>query len=287
MPAWPFLIAACLALTAQNPPPTQPPVDHAALGKALYERALRAYQDGRGDEMRESYTAAVREFEAAGMKAEQALALRSLTFAPGIPLAEKDALLEKALALAVEARSPKAEAAVLHQWGDILFGQRQYDRALAFTERAASLFERLHDPVSQARALSSLGRLFYVQGSTAVAIATYERVLSLQKENGDRLGEAQTHTAIGSVLVQTKRAKAALPHYALALDLVEKNGGGKFQVNFQRAAYAMAMGNAGELGRAADLMRQVIAADPVSDDVALYCRSLAYDLLGLYVQFRD
>ena len=286
MPAWSFVLAACLVLTAQNPPPAQPPADHAALGKALYDRGVRAYQDGHGDEMREAYTAAAREFEAAGMKAEQALALRGLTFAPAIPLAEKDALLDKALTLAVQAKSTRVEALVLHQWGDILFGTGDRDRALQHTERAAMLFERLNDTVSLARALTSLGRLFHVQGSTSVAIATYERVLALQGQNGDRLGEAQTHTAIGAVLVQTNRAKAALPHYALALEMVERNGGGVMQVNFQRAAYAMALGNAGEFARAADLMRQVIAADPASDDVASYCQSLAYDLLGMYVHWR-
>ena len=259
---------------------TAQPVDHAALGRDFYDRGFRAYMEGRGDQMRECYTAAAREFEAAGMKAEQALALRGLTFAPALTFAEKDALLSKALTLAVQAKSTKVEALVLHQWGDMLFGQGDYDRALKHTERAASIFERMNDTVSLARALTSLGRLFHIQGSTSVAIATYERVLTLQKQSGDVLGEAQTHTAIGAVLVQSNRATEALPHYALALDLVEKNGGGKIQINFQRAAYAMGLGNAGEFARAAELMTQVIDADPTADDVPLYYRSLAFDLAG-------
>ena len=98
------------------------------------------------------------------------------------------------------------------------------------------------------------------------------------------LSEAHTQPAIGSVLVQSSRAKASLPHYVLALDLSEKNGGGKFQINFQRATYAMGLGNAREFARAVELMRQVITADPASDDLVLYCRSLTYDLLGLYFQ---
>ena len=285
MAVWGVLLAACLAFTGQSPTPAQPPLDHAALGKAQYDRGFRAYQDGRGDEMRDAYTTAAREFALAGMKAEQALALRSLTYTPGMAFEEKDRLLSQARDLAVDARSVRVEALVLHQWGDMLFGQKDYARALEYTERAATLLERISDTVNLARALTSLGRLYRLQGQPATALAAYERVLRLQTPTGDVLGQAQTHTAIATLLVQTSRAREALPHYALALEMVEKNGGGRIQVNFQRAAYAMGLGNAGEFARAANLMTQVIEADPVSDDIAEYCRSLTYDLLGLYFRF--
>jgi tetratricopeptide (TPR) repeat protein len=208
-----------------------------ALGRSYNDRAFLAYLESRWPDVRELYGRAAEAFAAAGMRPEQAAALRSLTFAQDLTVAEKIRVLDGAHALAVESGATRIEALVLHMWGDMLFMQGEYATSIEKTERAVALLEPLDDPASLARALTSLGRLYRVHGAPQRAIDVYRRILATQERAGDIGGQAQTHNAIASALSVLEKHAEALGHLRRALELATVEGS-KSLIQFQTSAYA-------------------------------------------------
>jgi CHAT domain-containing protein len=254
--------------------------DHAGMARTHNDRALLAYVQARWPDTREFYGRAASEFAIAGMRAEQAAALRSMTFSQSMTFAEIDAVLGEAWQIAVDAKATRVEALVLHHWGDMIFGQGDYATSIEKTERAVALLEQLNDTVSLARALTSMGRLYRAHGAPRLAVDMYERVLALQEKSGDTAGQGQTHTAIATALSLMGDHRRALEHDERALELVSATGR-QSQIDFQVAHLAGTLIGSGQYDRAIELLRGVIANDPSSIDVPIHHDRVARALLGL------
>jgi CHAT domain-containing protein/tetratricopeptide (TPR) repeat protein len=254
--------------------------NHPALGQNYNDRALLAYVQAIWPDVREFYGRAIVEFETAGMKAEQAAAMRSQTFTNGMPFRDRVVQLEKAWVLAREAKAVRIEALILHHWGDMLYSLGEYAASLEKTQRAIPLLESAGDHTALARALTSLGRLYRAHGAPQRAVDVYRRVLAMQEQGGDTNGQAQTHTAIASAIVEQQNYREAVGHYERALDLVLKNGG-RSQITFQRGVLANSYVRIGKYAEGLALARQVIAAGTESDDLPAFYSYLGGALSGL------
>lgn len=253
--------------------------DQAALGRNFNDRAFLAYVQARWADVQDLYTRAASAYGAAGMKVEQAMALRGSTFAQGMPLDARVRVLARAAGLAREARHPRTEGLVLHHWADMLFTQGQYQESLERTQQAVALLEGVDDPISLARALTSLGRLYRTLGQPRQAVEVYRRVLAIQKTTDDILGQAQTYGAIGTALA-SEEPREALEYFEQGLALARKTGN-VAQINFHLAISAYALNDAGEYGRALEVIDQAIAANITLDDLGTYYGTRARALLGL------
>jgi CHAT domain-containing protein/tetratricopeptide (TPR) repeat protein len=251
-----------------------------ALGHNYNDRAFLAYVQSQWASVFELYGRAAEAFGAAGMKAEQATALRGQTFAQNVAFETKDRLLAQAWDLAREAQAPRVEARVLHHWGDMLFVQGSYDQALDKTERAVAILEQEGDTVSLALALTSLGRLQRAFGAPRQAIAIYRRVLSLQEKAGDIGGQAQTHNAIANAFLALDRGRDAVASFERALALAREGGNGG-QVTFQIGSYANGLLSVGEHAGALAAVQQALDADQASDNLPIFLNVKARALHGL------
>lgn len=254
-------------------------VDYNA-GQAYNDLGLIDYTEGDGPATRQAYEAAAARFEKAGTPAEYARALRSVTFASGLAYDDRIALLEKAADVAQRNNLPAVEAAILHQWGDVLFIHGDYARSVDKTLRAVELFEAAGDRSSLARALTSLGRAKRAHGYPDQAIELYRRGLAIQEALGDIGGQAQSENAIATALDIQKRSAEALVHYERAFALAEQ-GKSTNQIRFQRAQLASGYLAVKRYDEALKTMRAVLADQPNLDLEALYLTYLANALAGL------
>jgi CHAT domain-containing protein len=237
-------------------------------GQCHSDRAYDAWQRGQWEEVREGYTRAAQAFEQGGFRAEQAGALRNLTFGK-IPLAEKLAALEQAHGIARKSDDRRLEGLILHQWGDMLFGAGDYGLALEKLEAALPLLEPAND-AALARLLTSLGRHHRVHGDAALALPYYERALAIQKGLGDALGMSQTEDATAVALTWLRRFDEALAHAERAFALA-------LEANAHPNLVATRRQRVGEIAAlAADLDRAIEVLDSGPEDPTTLARRLAY-----------
>ena len=253
--------------------------DQASLGRNFTDRAFLAYVQGQWEDVRQLYTRSAEAFGAAGMKVEQAVALRGSTFAQGMPLDDRIRILSRAAEIAREAKHARTEALVLHHWGDMLFVRGDYQESLDRTLQAVDLLEPANDPISLARALTSLGRLHRVLGQPREAIDVYRRVLAIQEKTDDVSGQAQTYGAIGTAL-SVAGSREAIQYFDKALALARTTGN-RSQINFLLAASAFGFHEIGEHARALEAVDEAIAANAAVDDLAPFYGARGNALRGL------
>lgn len=253
--------------------------DQAALGRNFTDRAFLAYVQAEWAEVREFYTRAAAAYGAAGMKVEQAMALRGSTFAQGMPLEDRYGVLARAAELAREAKNPRAEALILHHWGDMLFVQGQYQDSMEKAQQAVQLLEPAGDAISLARALTSLGRLYRTLGAPRPAVEVYRRVLAIQEKTNDILGQAQTYGAIGTAL-SSAGSRESIEYFETGLALARKTAN-VVQINFLLGISAFGFLHAGEHARALAVIDEAIAANVSVDDLAVFHAARSAALRGL------
>jgi CHAT domain-containing protein/tetratricopeptide (TPR) repeat protein len=182
---------------------------YAAWQKADYGNARKLYEEAAGI------------FERAGLKTDQASALRNMTFG-NMPLAERITTLERAFAIAVESPDRRLEGLILHQLGDSMSGKGDQQAALEYYERALPLLERPGDPASLARLLTSFGRLHRIHGDASVAIGYYERALELVRGGTDRDAERQLEDALAIAFGALHQPREALAHAERSLAIARE-----------------------------------------------------------------
>lgn len=192
--------------------------DLLGMGQVHSDFGFAAWRSGDSKTARAEYEQAAAVFERAGLKLNQAGALRNMTFGD-MPREEKVVTLERALVLAEEARSENTQGLILHALGDQYSGLGQQQASLERYERALPLLERSGDAADLARLLTSFGRLHRVHGDPSTALAYYERTIALLKGTTDRDGERQAEDALAVALMVLDRPHEALPHAERALQL--------------------------------------------------------------------
>lgn len=234
--------------------------NHQAAGQVLNHLGLLAWSEGDWKSLRESYGAAIVEFEAAGAPGLRAAAMRSLTFDQEMKRADKLVLLEQAQAIAREAGDGAIEGAILHHWGDMLFGGGEFAAAELKLEAARPLIEATGNSENLARLLTSLGRTYRAHGRGDQALELYGGALALQEARQDHLGMSQTENAIGVALVSLGRPDEAYPHMEKALALARRSGSAR-AISFQALHLGETTIERGDFRRGVALIEEGLSLD--------------------------
>jgi CHAT domain-containing protein len=222
-------------------------------GEIQSARGLVLFRKSDWTRMGEAYQAAAAFFHRAQAFREEARALRGLTFSPALAWDERERLMARAIAVLLREPDPEVEGLVLHHWGDILFNQGRYGRALEKLEEARAKMEGSADDSSRARLLTSIGRTLRLHGQREAALDRYREALRLQTRQGDLAGAAQSENAIAVALKYLHRPREAVAHSTRALALAEKSGDAAL-IAFNRVSLGYLLTDAGDHRRALTLL---------------------------------
>ena len=261
--------------------------DPRQLGYALRSLGDVVWEHGRRDESGPLYEASADAFHEAGLPLEEASSLRSASFAPASE-GQRLRFITRAWALveplpAASVRDRRIRGAILHQWGDYLFGRGDYAGAVAQYERALPWLEQ--DAASGnalAALLTSLGRVQRAHGYAERALPYYVRALGLQRGAGDQYGEMQSLNAIGVTLRMLSRLPEALEtlQQARALAVALGNPRARAYIDGSLGVLRFALGDA---SAAVDVLTRVRAelGEPDSFVSSGFAETLAMSHLAL------
>jgi CHAT domain-containing protein/tetratricopeptide (TPR) repeat protein len=183
--------------------------DFRCAGLAYNELGLMAFFDGQGGDVARWYGQAVVAFERAGLRAEQAMAIRATTFDNRMSAGDRLTALDRAEAIAATVEDSVVRGVIRHAQGDQLFVLGRFAESQAALQDALALLEAGNNQGAIARVLTSLGRGLRLHGRPDLALAQYQRALNIQQASGDLAGQAQTLNAISiSFMALNNRAEA-------------------------------------------------------------------------------
>lgn len=168
-------------------------------------------QDVPGGE--DASTVALRELE------RQAEALSKLgdTYARQGRSAEAQPLLQRALVLGRQARSPRVQAAALYGLARIEAANGQVRQAIDRYREAARLRETIGDDFGRALALHNAAAALWSTGDNLAALKTYQQALQIRERISDRTGIAYTLYGIAVSQWAMGEDQAALDTYRRVL----------------------------------------------------------------------
>ena len=109
-------------------------------------------------------------------------------------------------------------------WGKVLCRQGSYETARAPLERALALAREARDRRGEARSLYSLGDVYLYQGNYPEARERYQQALEIYRASGDRPGEADSLTNLGVICGETGDLPGARDYYEQALRILQAIG---------------------------------------------------------------
>ncbi|WP_211305219.1 tetratricopeptide repeat protein, partial [Crossiella equi] len=133
--------------------------------------------------------------------------------------AEAVAAAEAALAAAVRAGAPEAQARVHVLLGELHTRLGALRKGAEHQQSALRLSARLGDVPGEAAALDNLALIHWRLGEPAAARGYATRALALFRQVGDRRGEATALNNLGAVAQQDTRYADAIEHHERALSL--------------------------------------------------------------------
>ena len=253
----------------------QDPVSEAQVNNML---GSVAYAVGDRPLAREYYHKALTSFDSWNMLRAKAVLLRDLQMAGE---ADGEKLLEQSLAIARQIGDKSLEADALHNLGDHLFAQSEFDGAQDKYEQAAKLYQETGSDLSLSRVLTSEGRLQRVHGHPEKALLLYQQALKLQEKVGDRFGTVQSINAMAvSYSALNEPAKSA-EFYQQALAMAEKTGSPHL-INFERSRLAGAYIELGKYQEGAEILEDLAPKDAEYADFDYLHLGGAYSRLGRF-----
>jgi CHAT domain-containing protein/tetratricopeptide (TPR) repeat protein len=231
--------------------------DHVGVAEVHKALGLMAWQRGDAASVREHYGAAADAFAAAGRPIQQAMAMRSSTFAQDMSTGERIEILERALAMVDGTNDAQARGLVLHHLGDMLHAAGDYAQSLEKLEAAVTLLEPLANRAQYALALTSLGRTLRVHGQPNRALDVYDKVLAIQQGVNDVRGQAQTWNAMVASFARLGRPKDAKAAAERAAALAATVGDADFE-RFITSNYAFALVEAGDAAGAIAILEPLV-----------------------------
>jgi CHAT domain-containing protein/tetratricopeptide (TPR) repeat protein len=136
-------------------------------------------------------------FERLNDDAGIARALVRVVSSTQLPLAKEEPLLERALRHARAAGVKESEADALHLWGDGLFAEGQYERALVMLREAEPVAKAAGDTEELGTIYNSMGRLYRNHGQFETALDYQLKALGLHERQPGSLVLMQSLNAVG------------------------------------------------------------------------------------------
>ena len=160
---------------------------------------------------------AIAAFGSAGDRGARAAATINLLRLGSIEPAEVFALLAGALDDARAAGDRRAEASVLHSWGDKLFLDGRYEDAFEKLERARAVYEEdRSNRMELGTVFNSLGRLYRAHGRLDEALKYQVKALEIHETAGNQFTLMQSLNAVAVVNGMLGRAKESRQFYELS-----------------------------------------------------------------------
>lgn len=253
--------------------------DEHGMGVASLRLGETAFRMGDQAEAKARYERAMAAFEASGDPGARARSVLGLLRAVKAPLAEEEALLERAARDARAAGSKDIEGRVLHSLGDRLFTAGRYEPALERYEQAAALLDAAGQQVALGTVYNSLGRLYRVHGRLDAALAHQLKALAIHEKSNDRHFHLQSLNAVGVTYQALGDPGPARAYLERAMAMAGETGAPRIQ-DFIGANLASVLHDAGEYQRAAQLLEQTLARGLDVYPSRRY-NSLAYAYLNL------
>lgn len=171
---------------------------------------------------------------------------------------------EQALEQFRAAGDTAGEAATLNRIGRIYYDLGDPQQQRHCFEQAIPLYRAAGDTAGEASALNNLGMARAALGDAQGALLCYEQALPLRREAGDTCGEAITLHNIGGIYETRGDAKGALAYFDQALPIFLAVGDPQREA-VTRLHIAMAAAALGELARAEEEMKIVVAIDEAAN----------------------
>ncbi|HEY2150768.1 MAG TPA: CHAT domain-containing protein, partial [Vicinamibacterales bacterium] len=116
------------------------------------------------------------------------------------------------------------EAAILHQWSDMLFTRGNYEAAIEKLNVVAQLYESNGRMEDLSTVYNSLGRLFRIHGQPRAALETQQKALAIQEQLDAPYGHVQSLNAVAVSYQALGDAAKARDYYERAIALASRVG---------------------------------------------------------------
>jgi len=206
------------------------------VGVAAAELAAMEYSLGNDRQSAARYGEAIAAFEVVDDRLARARAvLGRLMTERSVDLATRERTYEELLEVTHASPDMELEAAILHSWGDALFNNGLYDRAIGMQESAAILADKSGDREQLARIYTSVGRLYRIHGQPQAAVRYQLKSLELaERSSASPRVRVQSLNAVGVAYDALGDRVEARKYYERALSTAESVGSDAI-VDFIRA----------------------------------------------------
>jgi CHAT domain-containing protein len=132
-------------------------------------------------------------------------------------------LINRALALWLDAGDRRGEAQAHLVLGYVLNYSREHEKARAEFDRAMSLYHAVEDRRGEALSLTAVGSLYSFSGEEQLALDSHLEAMRIFGIIGDHQSEAVTLNGVGQAYEDLNERLTALDNYKQALKIFEKN----------------------------------------------------------------
>lgn len=152
------------------------------------------------------------------------------------------------------------EGAILHLWGDVLFGVGDYDSATSKLEEAVAVMSGGPPSSELGTTYTSLGRMYRLHGQMSVALQYQLKALAIHEKLGLSVSLVQSLNAVAVTYASLGDAKPAKIYYERAIAMADTIAPPMTR-SFLRANYGSFLGRNGELARGRDMLAEAIPTD--------------------------
>lgn len=152
------------------------------------------------------------------------------------------------------------EGAILHLWGDIMFGNADYDGAIAKLEEAVGVLSAGSPSSELGTTYTSLGRIYRLHGQVSVALQYQLKALAIHEKFGPSVSLVQSLNAVAVTYASLDDAKQAKIYYERAIAMAETVAPPMTR-SFLRGNYGSFLGAHGELARGREMLADAIPTD--------------------------
>lgn len=181
---------------------------------------------------------------------------------------QANALYEKAVAVATQARDDEMLAGALFSRGYLLGVQGQYSTGLADLRRAQTLFEKSNMPLHAVTVLNAIAILYNRMGDNAQAVHIYTRALKAQREAGMRREVAVTLYNLGRAHENLQEWEFARSAYSESLEIQHSLGYARGEAYALRGLAAVANAT-GDPRKALDTLKRADSLRTQTTDARL------------------
>jgi CHAT domain-containing protein/Tfp pilus assembly protein PilF len=152
------------------------------------------------------------------------------------------------------------EGAILHLWGDVMFGSGDYDGAIAKLEEAVGVLSTGSPSSELGTTYTSLGRIYRLHGQVSVALQYQLKALAIHEKFGPSVSRVQSLNAVAVTYASLGDTKQAKIYYERAIAMADTVAPPMTR-SFLRANYGSFLGYNGELARGRDMLADAIPND--------------------------